>query len=256
MEKNILGCIGEYLTEIGARHIFIQNEIYTPSATDNKVMNGGDYVLSLEGMRLLSEAVNRLRLGEFFLQTSFPRSVEDMALDLQKHLENKSDSKIIQDNWKKFESASSPVLDAFQRFVSMRSEQSNRFKYWSIFIDKIMPIIQDLTLSFRNGDWDLHLSAVRRSLKLRFAFGHMNYCRWVPVYFEECKNLPISFPILHEAFQRGDFVVHHTKGSGSAVPIDQALEKAYNKPAKGPGGIIGYTRRKESVAKWNLIQHE
>ena len=76
------------------------------------------------------------------------------------------------------------------------------------------------------------------------------------MYFEECKNLPISFPILHEAFQRGDFVVHHTKRSGSAVPIDQALEKAYNKPAKGPGGIIGYTRRKESVAKWNLIQHE
>ena len=76
------------------------------------------------------------------------------------------------------------------------------------------------------------------------------------MYFEECKNLPRSFPTLHEAFQRGDFVVHYTKRNGSAIPIDQALEKAYNKPAKGPGGIIGFTRRKESVAKWNLLQHE
>ena len=31
---------------------------------------------------------------------------------------------------------------------------------------------------------------------------------------------------------------------------------AYNKPAKGPGGVIGFTRRKEAVAKWNLIKHE
>ena len=102
----------------------------------------------------------------------------------------------------------------------------------------------------------MHLSDVRKSLKLFIVFGHTNYCRWAPVYFEECKNLPRSFPTLHEAFQRGDFVVHHTKRNGSAVLIDQALEKAYNKPAKGPGGIIGYTRKKESVAKWNLIQHE
>ena len=38
--------------------------------------------------------------------------------------------------------------------------------------------------------------------------------------------------------------------------IDQALEKAYNKPAKSSSGIIGFTRRKEAVCKWNLIKHE
>ena len=38
--------------------------------------------------------------------------------------------------------------------------------------------------------------------------------------------------------------------------MDQALEKEYNKKAKGPGGIIGVTRQKESVAKWNIIKHE
>ena len=31
------------------------------------------------------------------------------------------------------------------------------------------------------------------------------------------------------------------------VPMDQALEKEYNKKAKGPGGIIGL----RCVAKWN-----
>ena len=34
------------------------------------------------------------------------------------------------------------------------------------------------------------------------------------------------------------------------------MEKAYNKPANSPGGVIGLTQKKESVAKWNLIKHE
>ena len=40
------------------------------------------------------------------------------------------------------------------------------------------------------------------------------------------------------------------------VPMAQALEKAYNKPAKGQGSIIGFTRRKEAVAQFNLTRHE
>ena len=38
--------------------------------------------------------------------------------------------------------------------------------------------------------------------------------------------------------------------------MDQALEKAYNKPAKDHSGIIGITRKKEAVAKWSIIKHE
>ena len=69
-------------------------------------------------------------------------------------------------------------------------------------------------------------------------------------------QLETNFPQLYADFKRGDFVVHHTERKASGVPIDQALEKEYNKPAKGPGGIIGIQRKKESVAKWNLVKHE
>ena len=36
----------------------------------------------------------------------------------------------------------------------------------------------------------------------------------------------------------------------------QALEKPYNKVSKGPGGVIGITKNKAAVAKWNIIKHE
>ena len=42
----------------------------------------------------------------------------------------------------------------------------------------------------------------------------------------------------------------------SAVGMDMALEKVYNKPAKNIGGIIGITSKKEAVAQWNLLKHE
>ena len=35
-----------------------------------------------------------------------------------------------------------------------------------------------------------------------------------------------------------------------------ALEKEYKKLDKGPGGVIGITRKKESVAKQNLLKRE
>ena len=38
--------------------------------------------------------------------------------------------------------------------------------------------------------------------------------------------------------------------------MDEALEKEYNKPAKGQGGIIGFSHRKEAVAQWNIIKRE
>ena len=44
------------------------------------------------------------------------------------------------------------------------------------------------------------------------------------------------------------FVVRHTKRKASAVPMDQALEKAYNKPAKNNSGIVGISRRKVTMS--------
>ena len=76
------------------------------------------------------------------------------------------------------------------------------------------------------------------------------------MYLEDCLNLETKHPMLHKSFCDGNFVVHHTTRRGSGMPMDQALEKEYNKKAKGPGGIIGVTSKEESVAKWNLIKHE
>ena len=133
---------------------------------------------------------------------------------------------------------------------------STQFRYWNNFLVDIYPILRDLTRSHREGNWDLHLSAVRRALPLFFAIDRTDYCRWVPLYYEDCLKLQNEFPALYHSFQNGQFVVRHTLRRGSAVPMDEALEQSYNKPVKAAVGIIGITRRKETACKWNIIKHE
>ena len=100
------------------------------------------------------------------------------------------------------------------------------------------------------------LSALWRAIPLCFAFDRVNYKRWLPVYYEDCLALPNQCPDIYNAFSGGDFVVRHTTRRCSADPMDQALEKTYNKPAKCQSGIIGISRRKNAVCKWSIIKHE
>ena len=102
----------------------------------------------------------------------------------------------------------------------------------------------------------MHLSAVRRAIPLFFFLNCINYKHWVPLYFEGCVALKSRFPDLWENFCNDGFVVHQTLRKESGIPMDHVLEKQYNKPAKGPSGIIGFTKRKQAVCKWNIIKHE
>ena len=58
------------------------------------------------------------------------------------------------------------IRESFDKFV----EESEQFKYRSIFLDELYPVLCDLTVSHRNGNWLLQLSAVERAIKLFFAF--------------------------------------------------------------------------------------
>ena len=76
------------------------------------------------------------------------------------------------------------------------------------------------------------------------------------IYYEDCLALEQKCPEIHASFLKGDFVVQHSCEKGSTVPRDQAFEKAYSKPAKSQSGIIGISRRKKAVAKWNIIKQD
>ena len=102
-------------------------------------------------------------------------------------------------------------LAQFSAFNDEMGGKSDLWRYWNIFLDEIMPVVIDLTKSFRNGDWELHMTAIRKAMPLIFAFWRKHYCRWLPLYYEDGMKLETNFPLLYKSFKQGDFVVQHTE---------------------------------------------
>ena len=222
-------------------------------------MSGGNYIRGKRGMALITEALERLQLSKFLEtinQSHFEQLFNEIS-ELQTIFQTPDlNLQVAKLKWEKCENEMNDFSVAFQEFKERGSNDSAQFCYWNTFLQDVAPILRDLTRSHREGDWELHLSAVRRALPLCFAFDRVNYKRWLPLYYEDCVALKGTFPSIYSSFITGGFVVKQTSRSGSAVPMDQDLEKAYNKPAKGPSGIIGVSRKKETVCKWNIIMHE
>ena len=153
-------------------------------------MTGGHYKNSRQGMRLLSEAMERIRFEKFVSQlpSENQHKLNTNIEDLHREMEESPDT--IRMNWNDTKkNLDEDLFCLFKHYIQDGERNNDKFKYWNIFLDIIMPVLNDLTRSFREGNWMLHLSAVGRAMPLFFAFGHINYCRWVPIYYEDCLHL-------------------------------------------------------------------
>ena len=54
----------------------------------------------------------------------------------------------------------------------------------------------------------------------------------------------------------GKFAVKRTPGCFKAVGADMALEQTINRAQKSVSGIIGSSKKKQYVAKWEIVYHE
>ena len=156
-------------------------------------------------MRNLSEAVNRIRLDKF--KEHCPEifsSVENVIPDIWEALKAEDESNkgnLCRESWNAIKKHVDKYkfIKKFSVFNDSMGKNGELWRYLSMFLDKIMPVVINLTQSFRDGDWELYLSAIRRAMTLVFVFGRINYCRWFPLYYEHYMKLKTNFPILHEA---------------------------------------------------------
>ena len=61
-------------------------------------------------------------------------------------------------------------LSDLEHFINQASASNKQFRYWSTFLNELIPIVNYLALSFRESNWLLYLSALRKAMPLFFAF--------------------------------------------------------------------------------------
>ena len=145
------------------------------------------------------------------------------------------------------------IFDLFK----MYSEEDNGplKKFWRSYLEMV-PLLLTFIRATREGNWSLHLECIREMLPWYFAYDHLNYARYLPVYLLHMIQLPETHPEAQMMLENGDFGVQRTTEHGFAqLPIDQTIEQTLNRSTKTKGGIVGFSLKKNAVQRWLLTAH-
>jgi len=82
-----------------------------------------------------------------------------------------------------------------------------------------------------------------------FVTNRNNYSRWTPIYLLDMLNLHSE---VESRFKAGFFAIRQKAGSFNGVWSDMATEKTIIKDSKSNGGIVGLTRKKSALIRWNI----
>ena len=247
--------LGKYIDGCGAEIILAESKAFGKDVV-RSVLDGTHYTRSLKGLMLLSECFERLQWAEFFRIKGVREYTNELSLiQLMKSSVAETHREASRAHLETFMSTSSRLNDDFNAFRSERCEVSETFAFWDRFV-KMVSILRDLVRADREGTWDLYLQSVQAVPPLFARCDWISYLRWGSVYLEDIRKLAQDAPSVFENFKAGKFVVEQTEVQFTAVGADVCLEQTINRSQKNAGGIIGSTKRKQSVTQWEMIHHE
>lgn len=255
--KVALRCTGRYITGSGLDDALIETEIFGIK-TVKTVLNGSHYTRSLQGLLLLSDTIQALKLKAFWAMNNYNEysGIAESLRELREALKSKNAQKcqelfnslLHSETYKKLRIA----IDVFD---AEQCEKSELCKYFSLFV-RMVSLVKNLVTADREGNWNLHVETVSQIVAIFHVFNCVHYQRYGAWYLERIKKLEVDNPFLYEKFMKGHFVVRDKEGKFNSVAPDMKLEQTIQRSKKSSKGIVGQTRKSNYVAEWELIYHE
>lgn len=137
---------------------------------------------------------------------------------------------------------------SIEEWITARRSSSAHFHYWLTVIE-LETLLFMLVRSLREGDFHMFVRSLEDIAPWMFALDHVHYARWLPVFINDLKLLPVKHPSIYEEFLEGKFVFQKTNRAFSCLPEDQAHEQN-NKIVKIDGGAIGILQDPAALLKW------
>ena len=76
------------------------------------------------------------------------------------------------------------ILDLWYEYLHhLRHDNGDLSAFWMTNVDMVEDVLLGLLRSSREGNWDLHLHAIRSMTPWRFSYDKLNYARFLPVYY-------------------------------------------------------------------------
>ena len=139
-------------------------------------------------------------------------------------------------------------------YLKKKHQKSRTAKMWLDCLVKPALIMMLFIRAEREGEWPLHLAALKAMMPYFFAAGHINYARYGLYYLllRQMETLPENV-LSH--FEAGEHVMRHQAGLWNGIWSDMFIETTFMRYGHGPGGLVGITLNNECVTRWALSLH-
>ena len=146
------------------------------------------------------------------------------------------------------------VMIMWREFLKHLRESNGELSvFWMSYVDMVEGIVLGLLRASREGDWDLHLHSIRMMIPWCFAYGKVNYSRYLTPYFAQMTNLGDKNPEVQKAFKEGSFSVQLASSNPfGRIPVDQTTEVTVNKDTQNPGGTTRFSLKPATVQRYYL----
>ena len=102
-------------------------------------------------------------------------------------------------------------------------------------------------------DWAIQNQSAAEIVPWYFAYDHLNYVRYLPVYIYVKLVVPDTYHFVAEHLAAGEFVVQQqNQYSFSQTSMDQTIEQTMNKDSKTKDGQIGLFNNSNAFHRWIL----
>ena len=197
MAKVLLRCSGRYLTGSGIDDALIEGKVF-----------GRKVLMSVLGMFIVSETIYRFA-WRAFLERHGDYSSLNCVRNLRDCVAQRKRDKCIS-LFSQAVECTRELQKEFEDFIRECQEKSELCQYLSVFQD-IFTVFKKLVAADRDGNWNLHVGAVRASMPILRSFDAINYLRYSSFYLEKIKVLKETHPSLYDRFTQGYFVVEIVK---------------------------------------------
>lgn len=252
---NALAILGKRFGDAGLKDICIEAGIVAEGSI-NGVLDGKHYNRAVRIHKYIYEALMRLAWAELtpWVEENVPErsemiktfldQVKDIASDLnQQNLNNLLHSPVL-----------SEVITLWKDFLEhLRHNNGELSAFWMSYIDMVEEVLLGLLRASREGNWELHLHAIRTMIPWCFAYDKINYARYLSPYFAQMTNLPEKNPSVYEAFKTGQFSVQLSSANTfGRIPVDQTTEVTVNKDTQTPGGTSRFSLNAGAIKRYYI----
>jgi len=256
MVCNFLGILGKRFEDAGLRDLCIEAGIVAEGSVTS-VMAGRQYNRSLRTHKYIYEALFRLLWAGFLLWLKEQQPTQMNQID--QLLELLSDLLDTSRQSSKYEETLNhelflQMLEHFEKYCEhLRHTNGPLSALWMSYFDMVGGVLLALIRSSREGDWNLHMAAVRGMIVWCFAYDRQNYARYLPVYYAEMSQLRNDHPEVLQHFLEGEFSVQlGEKNPFAKIPLDQTIEETANRDTKVAGGVRKYSLKPGAVSRFFL----